>query len=150
MVRPLVRCIKVGTVLAGSKCTAILEATGGCRTVSAGWAVPPLIEALVRGIHAVTPGGLHWVIVQIVRRDRAGDRGAPTALFDRLRPILGWQNQHIDISNQSLTLLAVRQGIFAHASLRGPDVPCDPIHRRLADELNDAVRLHAEIGWRPA
>jgi hypothetical protein len=150
MVRPLVRCIKVETVPAGSKCTAILEATGGCRTVSAGWAVPQLIEALDRGIHAVTPGGLRRAIVEIVRRDRDGDRETATALFDRLPPILGWQIQHIDISNQFLTLLAVRQGIFAHASLRRPDVPSDPIHRRLADELNDAVRLHAEIGWRPA
>jgi hypothetical protein len=47
--------------------------------VAAGWAVPYLIESLDRGIHAVTPGGLHWVIAEVVRRYRAGDRpGAPT------------------------------------------------------------------------
>ncbi|OLE64849.1 MAG: hypothetical protein AUG74_12840, partial [Bacteroidetes bacterium 13_1_20CM_4_60_6] len=60
------RCIKVETVPAGSKYTAILGATGGRLNVSAGWAVPQLIEALDRGIHAVTPGGLHWVIVDVV------------------------------------------------------------------------------------
>src|SRR5437762_1570975 len=92
------RCIKVETVPAGSKYTAILGATGGRLNVSAGWAVPQLIEALDRGIHAVTPGGLHWVIVDVVRRYRAGDRASARALFDRLLPILGWQNQHIDIS----------------------------------------------------
>ena len=145
------RCIKVETVPAGSKYSAILDATGGCLQVSAGWALPQLIEALDRGIHTVTPGGLHWVIVEIVRRYRAGDRASARDLFDRLLPILGWQNQQIDISNQFLKLLAVRQGIFAGATLRRPDVPFDAIHRRIADELiEDAVQLHAAIGWRPA
>jgi 4-hydroxy-tetrahydrodipicolinate synthase len=145
------RCIKVETVPAGSKYSAILAATGGRLNVSAGWAVPQLIEALDRGIHAVTPGGLHWVIVEVVRRYRAGDRASARALFDRLLPILGWQNQHIDISNQFLKLLAVRQGIFAGAALRQPVVPFDAYHRRIADELiEEAVALHAEIGWRPA
>jgi dihydrodipicolinate synthase/N-acetylneuraminate lyase len=145
------RCIKVETVPAGSKYSAILRATGGRLHVSAGWAIPQLIEALDRGIHAVTPGGLHWLIVEIVRRYRAGDRASARALFDRLLPILGWQNQHIDISNQFLKLFAVRQGIFRDARLRRPEVPFDDVHRRIADELiEDAVALHASIGWRPA
>ena len=59
----------------GRKYTAILEATGGRLNVAAGWAVPYLLEALARGIHVVTPGGLHWVIAEVVRRYRGGDRG---------------------------------------------------------------------------
>lgn len=145
------RCIKVETVPAGPKYSAILGATGGRLHVSAGWAIPQLIEALDRGIHAVTPGGLHWVLVEIVRRYRTGDRASARALFDRLLPILGWQNQHIDISNQFLKLFAVRQGIFRDARLRGPEVPFDATHRRIADELiEDAVALHAAIGWHAA
>lgn len=145
------RCIKVETVPAGSKYTAIIEATHGRLNVAAGWAVPYLIEALDRGIHVVTPGGLHWVIAEVVRRYRAGDRASARALFARLLPILGWQNQHIDISNQFLKLLAVRQGVFAGASLRRPAMPFDVHHRRIADELIDeALVLHAEIGWHPA
>jgi 4-hydroxy-tetrahydrodipicolinate synthase len=145
------RAIKVETVPAGSKYSAILEATGGRLSVAAGWAVPYLIEALDRGIHAVTPGGLHWPIAEVVRRYRSGDRESARALFDRLLPILGWQNQHIDVSNQFLKLLAVRQGIFTGAALRRPAVPFDAAHRRIADELiEDAIALHAEIGWHPA
>jgi len=145
------RCIKVETVPAGSKYSAIIEATGGRLNVSAGWAVPQLIEALDRGIHAVTPGGLHWVIAEVVRRYCAGDRASARALFARLLPILGWQNQHIDISNQFLKLFAVRQGIFAGAAVRQPVVPFDAYHRRIADELiEEALALHAEIGWHPA
>jgi 4-hydroxy-tetrahydrodipicolinate synthase len=145
------RAIKVETVPAGTKYSAILDATGGRISVAAGWAVPYLIEALDRGIHAVTPGGLHWPIAEVVRRYRAGDRASARALFDRLLPILGWQNQHIDVSNQFLKLLAVRQGIFTGAGLRRPAVPFDAVHRRIADELiEDAIALHAEIGWHPA
>lgn len=144
----LFRCIKVETVPAGSKYTAILDATGGRLNVSGGWAVPQLIEALDRGIHAVMPGGLHWILVEVIRRYRGGDRDAAKELFDRLLPILAWQNQHIDISNQFLKMLAVRQGIFARASLRQPLVPFDAYHQRIADELiEDAIVLHAEIGW---
>jgi dihydrodipicolinate synthase/N-acetylneuraminate lyase len=145
------RCIKVETVPAGPKYSAILAATGGRLHVSAGWALPYLIEALDRGIHAVTPGGLQWVIAEIVRRYRAGRRADAAALFARLLPILGWQNQHIDISNQFLKRLAVRQGVFASAAVRQPDIPFDDVHRRIADELIEAaVALHAEIGWHPA
>jgi 4-hydroxy-tetrahydrodipicolinate synthase len=145
------RAIKVETVPAGSKYSAILAATDGRLTVAAGWAVPYLIEALDRGIHVVTPGGLHWPIVEVVRRYRAGDRAGARALFDRLLPILGWQNQHIDISNQFLKLLAVRQGIFAGASLRRPGIAFDAAHRRIADELIEAALvLHDEIGWQPS
>ncbi|HEY7968412.1 MAG TPA: dihydrodipicolinate synthase family protein [Candidatus Limnocylindrales bacterium] len=142
------RCIKVETVPAGPKYTAIVEATGGRLNIAAGWAVPYLIEALDRGIHVVTPGGLHWVIAEVVRRYRAGDRPSARALFARLLPALAWQNQQIDISNQFLKLLAVRQGVFAGASLRRPVVPFDEHHRRIADELIDEMLdLHAEIGW---
>ncbi len=139
------RCIKVETVPAGTKYTAILEATAGRLNVSGGWAVPQLIEALDRGIHAVMPGGLHWPLVAIIRRYRDGDRVGASALFDRLLPILAWQNQHIDISNQFLKLLAVRQGIFATAALRDPQVPYDAYHYRIAEELiDDSMALHAE------
>jgi 4-hydroxy-tetrahydrodipicolinate synthase len=144
------RCIKVETVPAGAKYTAILAATEGRLNVSGGWAVPQLMEALDRGVHAVMPGGLHWPLVAIIRRYRAGDRSAAVALFDRLLPILAWQNQHIDISNRFLKLLAVRQGIFGSAALRDPQVPFDAFHHRIAEELIDAsMTLHADIGWRP-
>lgn len=144
------RCIKVETVPAGSKYTAVLDATQGRLNVSGGWAIPQLIEALDRGVHAIMPGGLHWPLVEIMRRYAAGDRDSARELFHRLLPILGWQNQHIDISNQFLKLLAVRQGIYRTARLRDPLVSYDAYHYRIAEELiEDAVILHDELGWRP-
>jgi hypothetical protein len=153
------RSIKVETVPAGPKYSAILEATGGRLNVSAGWAVPYLIEALDRGDPCGDPGRPPLVIAEVARRYRRGDRDSARDLFDRLLPILGWQNQHIDISNQFLKLLAVRQGIFAGANLRRPSVAVrrrPSTHRRRADRARDraprgdrlaagmrAVRWHA-------
>ena len=35
--------------------------------------------------------------------------------------------------------------------MRQPVVPFDAYHRRIADELiDDALAIHAEIGWQPA
>ena len=70
------RCIKVETSPAGPKYTEIIEATGGRLNVSGGWAVTQLIEALDRGVHAMMAGGLHWILVEVVRRYRTGDRSA--------------------------------------------------------------------------
>lgn len=148
---PAFRCIKVETTPAGPKYSAIIDATRGRLHVSGGWAVPQFIEALDRGIHAIMPGGLHWVLVEVDRRYRAGDRVGAMALFDRLIPILVWQNQHIDISNRFLKEFAVRQGIFRTARLRAPTVEFDAVHRRIGAELvEQAVRLHEDVGWRPA
>lgn len=141
------RAIKVETVPAGAKYTAILEATGGRLHVSGGWAVTQLIEGLDRGVDAFMPGGLHWPLVDIVSRYRGGDRSGARALFDRLLPILAWQGQHIDISNQFLKLLAVREGVFATARLRNPAVTFDRFHQHIASQLiEDAVALNADVG----
>jgi dihydrodipicolinate synthase/N-acetylneuraminate lyase len=148
---PSFRCIKIETVPAGPKYSAVLEATGGRLNVSGGWAMPQLIEALDRGVHAIMPGGLHWPIAEIVRMHAAGDRDGARGLFDRLLPALVWQNQHIDISNQFLKMLAVRQGIYATATLRNPGTPFDQHHSRIASELLDETMiLHEELGWRPS
>jgi dihydrodipicolinate synthase/N-acetylneuraminate lyase len=142
------RGIKVETTPAGPKYTEILEATQGRLNVSGGWAVTQLIEALDRGVHAMMAGGLHWILVEVVRRYRGGDRAGARDLFGRLLPILAWQGQHIDISNRFLKQLAVKQGIYDRADLRGPDVPFDAYHQHVADELlEDALRLHDEVGW---
>ncbi len=142
------RCIKVETVPAGSKYTAVLDATQGRLNVSGGWAIPQLIEALDRGVHAIMPGGLHWPLVEIMRRYAAGDRDSARELFHACSTILGWRTQHIDISNQFLKLLAVRQGIYRTAACETPWSRTTPTHTRIAEELiEDAVILHEELGW---
>jgi 4-hydroxy-tetrahydrodipicolinate synthase len=136
------RCVKVETVPAGPKYTALLEATGGRLNVSGGWASTQLIEALDRGVHAFMPSAHHRVYAEILRRYRAGARDEARALFEQLLPVLAFTTQHIDVSIQFQKLLEVRRGIFATAAVRSPAIAFDAAHRRMADELlNRALEL---------
>jgi 4-hydroxy-tetrahydrodipicolinate synthase len=145
---PAFRCIKIESVPAGPKYTAVLAATAGRLNVSGGWASQQLIEALDRGVHAFMPSAHHWVYVEILRRHRSGDRAGAVALFERLLPILAFCTQHIDVSIAFQKQLAVRQGIFRNARLRAPALTLDAHHRRIAAELLDrAEELHREVGW---
>lgn len=147
---PAFRCIKVETVPAGPKYTAILDDPDLPLNVSGGWAVTQLIEGLDRGVHAYMAGGFHWILVEIVRRYRAGDRVGAQDLFDRMIPASTWKGQHIDIANRFNKELAVRQGIYADARLRDPRVRWDDFHQRIANDLIDQiVALDLEVGWRP-
>jgi 4-hydroxy-tetrahydrodipicolinate synthase len=49
------RCLKIETVPAGIKYSAVLEATDGRLNVSGGWAVMQMLEGLKRGVHAFMP-----------------------------------------------------------------------------------------------
>ena len=62
---PAFRAIKIETVLAGPKYSAVLEATGGELHVSGGWAVGQMMDALARGVHAFMPTGLEPVYCRI-------------------------------------------------------------------------------------
>jgi len=146
---PAFRCIKIETVTAGPKYSAVIEATAGRLNVSGGWASMQLIEALDRGVHAFMPSAHHWIYVEILRRHRRGDRDAARLLFERLLPILAFCTQHIDISIAFQKQLAVRQGIFRTAAMRAPAFVLDEHQKRVADELLDlAVALHLEVGWK--
>lgn len=146
---PSFRCIKIETVSAGPKYTAVLEATQGRLNVSGGWASMQLIEALDRGVHAILPSAHHWVFVEILRRYAAGRRADALALFERLLPMLAFSTQHIDVSIQFQKLLAVRQGIFSTACVRAPALRLDQHQLQIAEELVErALDLHEEVGWR--
>lgn len=145
---PVFRCIKIETVPAGPKYTAVLEATGGLLNVSGGWASMQLIEALDRGVHAFMPSAHHWVYVEILRLYRAGRRDDAKKLFERLLPILAFCTQHIGVSIAFQKLLAVRQGIFRTAAVRSPTLVLDAHQRLIAEELLElADSLHREVGW---
>lgn len=143
------RCIKVEVVPAGPKYTAILRATDGRLIVAGGWAVTQYVEALDRGMHALLATGHYWVLNEVYRRHAAGDRAGAQRLFERLLPMLAFGSQHLDVSNQFLKLLAVREGIFRTARMRRVSVPFDEFHRRVAGDLVErAASLDSEVGRR--
>ncbi len=137
---PEVRYLKIETVPAGPKYSTVLTATAGKLHVSGGWAVPQLIEALDRGVHAMIPeSSMVSIYVRIVELHRSGKRAEALQLFRRLLPVLAFANQDLATSIRFFKRLLVRKGIFATAICRLPAPEFDAYQLRAADELIDLV-----------
>ena len=66
------RALKIETLPAGPKYSAVLEATGGRLHVSGGWAVQQLPDALRRGVHAFIPSTMEPLYCRIYAHFAAG------------------------------------------------------------------------------
>ncbi|RWI47918.1 MAG: dihydrodipicolinate synthase family protein [Mesorhizobium sp.] len=143
---PQVRYLKIETVDAGPKYTALKRATKGDVHVSGGWTVMQLIEALDRGVDAFMPTSLHRIYVSIYKLYTAGNRDAATELFRRALPILAFSNQHLEHSIHFFKRLLWKQDIYPTPKLRAPVHAFDDHHRRMADELIElALTLDGEL-----
>lgn len=144
---PSFRSLKIETVPAGPKYSAVREMTGGRLHVAGGWAVTQMIEGLVRGVDAFMPTGLHRCYVRIYRLYKAGDHAAAEALFRELLPILAFSNQHLDISLHFFKRLLKAQGIYPTDTVRIAGKPFDEHHARRAEALiADAMALETRCG----
>lgn len=140
------RCLKIETLPAGPKYTAILEATEGRLNVSGGWSVTQLIDALDRGVHAMANTGLNEIFCKIYELYKKGYRDKAIVLYEKLQPILAFSNQYFDISVHFLKHLLYRQGIFKTPRVRQPILDYDRFYRRIGDELiNKALTLTEEV-----
>jgi dihydrodipicolinate synthase/N-acetylneuraminate lyase len=137
--------VKVETVPAGAKYSAVLEATD--LRVMGGWGLPQMIEGLDRGVSAFTPTAVNRVFVHVDRLYRAGRRDEAVELFERVVPVLAFACQHIDVSIHFLKRYCVRRGLFATAAVREPILPYDAHHRRYGDELTERlIALEDSLG----
>lgn len=132
---PAFRCLKVETVPAGVKYAEVLRATGGSLNVSAGWALPQMIEALDRGVHGFSTTAINKPFIEIYRLYHVGWRADAQALFDRVLPYLAWAHQHIDVSIQFLKRYCKRRGLLSTVNVRQPILPYDDYHERCGAEL---------------
>ncbi|MBW7886088.1 MAG: dihydrodipicolinate synthase family protein [Caldilineaceae bacterium] len=142
-----VRYLKIETVPAGPKYTAVLAATGGRVHVSGGWAVQQMAEALDRGVHAMIPEcSMVRIYKAIDARHRGGQREAARELFRSLAPILGFTNQQLEVSIRFFKRLLVRKGIFRSPRCRLPTPDFDVYQERVANELiDDVLALEAAL-----
>ncbi len=132
---PAFQYLKVETLDAGPKYTALKQATNGELHVSGGWAVMQLIEALDRGVDAFMPTSLNRIYVEIYRLHVAGKRQAATELFRRALPILAFSNQNLEHSIHFFKRMLWRQGVYPTPRLRAPANVFDDYHQTVADEL---------------
>jgi len=143
---PAFRAIKIETIPAGPKYSAVLEATGGRLHVSGGWAVMQMLEALERGVHAFMPTGMEAVYCAIYRGFREGRVDAARELCEATLPVLVFANQHIDVSIRFLKHLRVAEGLFSTDRCRPPVTPLDLFQQRSATRLAQVARaLEAQV-----
>ncbi|MHA1564303.1 MAG: dihydrodipicolinate synthase family protein [Alphaproteobacteria bacterium] len=134
---PQFQCLKIETVPAGPKYSAVLAATGGRLHVSGGWAVSQMMDALARGVHAFMPTELERHYVAIHRLYKAGDITGARAHFETLLPILAFANQHIDVSIRFFKHLRMCAGTFETDRCTPGVAPLDQI------QCTEAKRLAA-------
>lgn len=128
--------LKIETVPAGPKYTAVRDALGPEFFIAGGWAVTQMIEALDRGVDAMIPeSSMVRVYRTIFREHSAGRRDAARNVFHRLLPILAFTNQEIATSVAFFKRLLVRKGIFASDALRMPGFSWDRYNECIAQEL---------------
>ena len=132
---PTLAGVKIETVPAGPKYTAVRERLGNDFYICGGWAVPQMIEALDRGVDAMIPEcSMVRVYKAVERHYRAGDRAGAQRLFQRLLPILAFSNQELNLSIAFFKRLLVRRSIFSTAILRREGFAWDSYNQRIADE----------------
>lgn len=140
------KALKIETIPAGPKYTAVLQATGGKLHVSGGWAVTQMIEGLDRGVHAFMPTGMHEIYCEIYRRYAVGNRTGAVELFRQILPVLAFSNQHLDLSILFFKRLLWREGTYATPRCRTLTLAFDPIQEKTADELIElAIRIREKI-----
>ena len=140
--------LKIETVPAGPKYTAVRDALGSEFFIAGGWAVMQMIEALDRGVDAMIPeSSMIRVYQAILREHSAGRRNVARNIFHRFLPILAFTNQEIATSVAFFKRLLVRKGIFTCDALRMPGFSWDPYNDCIAHELIEHyLALECDVG----
>ncbi|MBN1350274.1 dihydrodipicolinate synthase family protein [candidate division KSB1 bacterium] len=140
--------IKIETVPAGPKYTAVRQICGSDFFVAGGWAVPQMIEALDRGVDAMIPeSSMVRVYAKIVEYYASGQRDSALKVFRALLPVLAFTNQDVATSIAFFKRLLVRKNIFKNAAIRWQGFQWDPYNERIAEELIDyTLQLEKNLG----
>ncbi len=143
---PGLSAVKVETVPAGPKYTALRDIAGDRLHLSGGWAAMQMLDGLARGLDAFVPSGLLSAYVRVFDLFVRGEREAARALFERMLPVVTFSNQHIEVSIRFWKRYRVAQGVFATDRCRASVRPLDPVQSAEADLLvGRAIALDSEI-----
>ena len=104
--------LKIETVGAGKKYSAVLKELDGRLKVCGGWAVTQLIDAMARSVNAFIPTGLEKIYVEIYRLYQNGNKEEAQLLFEKVLPVLNFSNQNIGTSIRFFKNMRVLEGLF--------------------------------------
>ncbi len=129
------QALKVETVPAGPKYTAVRNALGDRLHLSGGWAAMQMLDGLARGLDAFIPSGLLPAYVRIFDLWQQGDHDQARQLFERCLPIITFSNQEIGISIAFWKKVRQRAGLFATDRARPPVGELDHVQAAEAELL---------------
>lgn len=143
---PQLAAVKIETVPAGPKYSAVRAVTGDRLHLSGGWAAMQMLDGLARDLDAFAPSGLLPIYVRIFGLWSQGRRDEARALFERALPILAFSNQHIEVSIRFWKSVRHRQGLFSTDGCRPPTRPLDTVQAQQSATLGSrAIALEAEL-----
>jgi len=143
---PALQAVKIETVPAGPKYSAVQAACGDRLHLSGGWAAMQMMDGLARGLDAFVPSGILPVYVRIFHLFFKGRQAEARDLFERALPIIAFSNQHIHISIRFWKYVRLMQGIFSSDGARPPIPPLDAVQGQEAARLaKRAIAMENEV-----
>ena len=129
------KSLKIEVKNSGQKYSKVLKKTKGKLHVSGGWAITEMIDALERGVHALMPSTLEEIFLLIIEYFNSDKKIEAEILFNKIRPILIFTHQDINVSIRFSKMLRVRENIFDTSLCRIPD-------KSVLKLLEDEIELH--------
>jgi 4-hydroxy-tetrahydrodipicolinate synthase len=137
---PNLRVVKLEEEPTGPKVSRLLAANPDLRILG-GLGAQMLIEELRRGaVGTMTGFGYPELLVEIVRSFRAGDVDAATATFDRIMPLIRFENQAL-LNLPLRKHIYMRRGAIRSDRVRAPGSTLDPQTTADLDDLLTRVGL---------
>ena len=128
---PKVQMLKIETLPAGPKFTALREKLGSSIRLSGGWTVLQLMDALDREIDAFIPTEMEEAYVAIWRFHQGGAAEEARLLWEKILPIIAFSNQSLGVSIRMFKRFRVSRGTFSTDVCRTPAPTLD--HHQLAE-----------------
>jgi len=132
---PSVKMLKIETLPAGPKFSALQEKLGDSIRLSGGWTVLQLMDALDRDIDAFIPTEMEEAYVAIWNLHRAGAAAEARLLWEKLLPIIAFSNQSLGVSIRMFKEFRVSRGTFSTSMCRIPEPTLDRFQQAEVDRL---------------
>ena len=126
-----VQMLKIETLPAGPKFTALRERLGGSIRLSGGWTVLQLMDALNREIDAFIPTEMEEAYAAIWNFHRVGAVEEARLLWEQILPIIAFSNQSLGVSLRMFKHFRVWRGTFSTDFCRIPAPTLD--HHQLGE-----------------
>ena len=98
-----------------------------------------MIEALLRGVHALVPSTMDPIYTRIYQLLKSEQEEQARKLFEQILPVLAFTHQHINVSIAFSKRLRVHEGLFQTGHCRAPIKPLDAFQEREAQRWIDRI-----------